>query len=139
MFIPDFNLHRPDKLEEACPILNESSRRSSARGEQDLLLNLKLGKRHHKNVISLTRITELSNTKIFLSPLLVRLRIALAVDAGLGPAHVATDKGNPYEAVFHDETLEATLRRVLAGKAKWFQWGGKRAPSTARAWLSSTP
>ncbi len=64
MFIPDFNLHRPDKLEEACRILDESPDGVLLAGGTDLLLDLKLGKRHHKNVISLTRITELKSITV---------------------------------------------------------------------------
>ncbi len=61
MFIPDFNLHRPDKLDEACRILDESSDGVLLAGGTDLLLDLKQGKRHHQDVVSLTRIAELQS------------------------------------------------------------------------------
>jgi CO/xanthine dehydrogenase FAD-binding subunit len=64
MFIPDFNLHRPDKLEEACRILDESPDGVLLAGGTDLLLDLKLGKRHHEDVISLTRIAELQSITV---------------------------------------------------------------------------
>jgi carbon-monoxide dehydrogenase medium subunit len=61
MFIADFTLHRPEKLEDACRILDESSDGILLAGGTDLLLDLKLGKRHHKDVISLTRVAELQS------------------------------------------------------------------------------
>ena len=64
MYITDFNLHRPDNLEEACRILDESPDGVLLAGGTDLLLDLKLGKRHHKDVISLTRVTELQSIKV---------------------------------------------------------------------------
>jgi CO/xanthine dehydrogenase FAD-binding subunit len=64
MFIPDFSLHRPEKLEEACRILEESPDGVLLAGGTDLLLDLKQGKRHHQDVISLTRIAELQSIRV---------------------------------------------------------------------------
>lgn len=61
MFVSDFNYHRPESVEEACRLLARSQDGIVLAGGTDLLVDLKLGKRRPRDVVSLTRIRELGS------------------------------------------------------------------------------
>ena len=61
MYISDFRYHRPETLDEAVRILNDSPDGVLLAGGTDLLVDLKQGKRWHQDVISLTRVEELGS------------------------------------------------------------------------------
>lgn len=60
VYISDFRYHRPETIEEALGLLSASSDGVPLAGGTDLLIDLKQGKRSHRDVISLTHIRDLS-------------------------------------------------------------------------------
>ena len=69
MYIPDFLLHQPSTVEEACRILDASQDAVLLAGGTDLLVELKQRKRRGQDVVSLTRIRELESPSVPLSEL----------------------------------------------------------------------
>jgi len=61
MYISDFRYHRPETLDEAVRLINDSPDGVLLAGGTDLLVDLKLGKRAYQDVISLTRVQELGS------------------------------------------------------------------------------
>lgn len=61
MYISDFNYHRPKSLIEACTLLEECEDAAAIAGGTDMLVEIKMGIRHHQNIISLTEIEELKS------------------------------------------------------------------------------
>jgi CO/xanthine dehydrogenase FAD-binding subunit len=64
MYISDFRYHRPETLDEAVRILNDSPDGVLLAGGTHLLVDLKQGKRWHQDVISLTRVEQLGSIRI---------------------------------------------------------------------------
>jgi len=64
MFIPDFNFHKPNSLNEAFHILGKSDDGAILAGGTDLLVEIKKGLRFHKDIVSLTGIKQLNYVKI---------------------------------------------------------------------------
>ena len=64
MFIADFRYHRPETLDEAVRLINDSAKGVLLAGGTDLLVDLKQGKRSYQDVISLTRVTELGSIRV---------------------------------------------------------------------------
>ena len=64
MLLPKFNYHEPRSVDEATRLLGETGEETSVlAGGTDLLVNMKMGKRAPKHVISLSRIEELSTVR----------------------------------------------------------------------------
>ncbi len=61
MYISDFQYHKPDSVVEACRILADSSDGVPLAGGTDLLVEIKQGLRHHKDIVSLANIKELKS------------------------------------------------------------------------------
>ncbi len=59
MLLPDFNYHKPKSLYEAYKLLDCCSNYALIAGGTDLLVEMKMGKRRHKDLISLNNIQEL--------------------------------------------------------------------------------
>ncbi len=64
MDLPDFKYHRPDTVENACGLLDELDYPGLLAGGTDLLVEMKLGKRSHKDIISLSGIDELKSIEL---------------------------------------------------------------------------
>lgn len=63
MYISEFNYHKPDTLKEAIHLFNTHDDTAILAGGTDLLVEIKKGLRHHKNIISITSIDELKFIK----------------------------------------------------------------------------
>ena len=61
MYISDFQYYRPKSVVEACRILAESPDGVPLAGGTDLLVEMKQGLRHHKDIVSLADIKELKS------------------------------------------------------------------------------
>ena len=61
MYISDFQYHRPKSVVEACRILENSTDGVPLAGGTDLLVEIKQGLRHHKDIVSLADIKELKS------------------------------------------------------------------------------
>ncbi len=61
MYLKDFNYLRPRSLTEACEMLQNNKDGALIAGGTDLLVEMKMGLRHHENIISLSDIDELKN------------------------------------------------------------------------------
>ncbi len=61
MIIPDFKYHRPETLDEACRLLDESPNGAAIAGGTDLLVEIKQGLRQHDDIVSLSKIDGLRN------------------------------------------------------------------------------
>ena len=61
MYISDFNYHQASSVQEACNILSESPDGSPLAGGTDLLVEMKRGLRHHRDIVSLTAIADLKS------------------------------------------------------------------------------
>ena len=59
MYILDFKYHKPQTLEEACRILEQSENAAPIAGGTDILVEIKKGLRHNDDIVSLTEIGEL--------------------------------------------------------------------------------
>nr|NQU91100.1 xanthine dehydrogenase family protein subunit M [Bacteroidota bacterium] len=59
MYLKDFNYLRPKSLTEACEMLQKSRDGALIAGGTDLLVEMKMGLRHHEDIISLVDINEL--------------------------------------------------------------------------------
>jgi CO/xanthine dehydrogenase FAD-binding subunit len=59
MYVSDFEYHRPKTVAEACQCVEDHPDGAILAGGTDLLVDLKLGKRHHPAIISLADIPEL--------------------------------------------------------------------------------
>src|SRR3990172_7718096 len=59
MYLQDFKYYKPDTLEEACKLLEESKNGAPLAGGTDMLVEIKKGLRHQDEIISLGRIKEL--------------------------------------------------------------------------------
>ena len=59
MYILDFKYHKPQTLEEACRILEQSENAAPIAGGTDILVEIKKGLRHNDDIVSLTEIREL--------------------------------------------------------------------------------
>lgn len=64
MYISDFHYHRPCSIEEACRILEMSEDGVPLAGGTDLLVEIKQGKRHHQDIVSLADIRELKSITV---------------------------------------------------------------------------
>ncbi|NIM48966.1 MAG: xanthine dehydrogenase family protein subunit M, partial [Gemmatimonadales bacterium] len=71
MYISDFRYHRPETLGEASRLLESSPDGVLLAGGTDLLVELKLGKRFHQDVISLSRIQDLRSVDMQENTLLI--------------------------------------------------------------------
>lgn len=60
MLLPDFNFHKPKSLAEAFRILDSHNNVALMAGGTDLLVEMKMGRRTHDDIISLKEIQELS-------------------------------------------------------------------------------
>ncbi|MFC2093510.1 FAD binding domain-containing protein [Bacteroidota bacterium] len=61
MIIEDFIYHKPHSIEEACKLLEQSDNGAPIAGGTDMLVEIKQGLRHHKEIISLSGINALKN------------------------------------------------------------------------------
>ncbi|MFC1513557.1 FAD binding domain-containing protein [candidate division KSB1 bacterium] len=61
MYIADFKYHRPASVPEACKMLSEFPEAVLLAGGTDLLVEIRQGLRHPKDIVSLTDIPELKN------------------------------------------------------------------------------
>jgi len=61
MYLKDFNYLRPKSLPEACEMLHSIEDGALIAGGTDLLVEMKMGLRHHENIISLNDVNELKN------------------------------------------------------------------------------
>ncbi|MBC8146444.1 MAG: xanthine dehydrogenase family protein subunit M [Bacteroidetes bacterium] len=59
MYLKDFNYLRPKSLVEACEMLQNSKDGALIAGGTDLLVEMKMGLRHHEDIISLADVDEL--------------------------------------------------------------------------------
>ena len=59
MYLKDFNYLRPKSLKEACEMLQNSNDGALIAGGTDLLVEMKMGLRHHEDIISLADVDEL--------------------------------------------------------------------------------
>jgi len=59
MIIEDFIYHKPQSIEEACKLLEQSDDGAPIAGGTDILVEIKQGLRHHKDIISLSGINAL--------------------------------------------------------------------------------
>ncbi|UCH66757.1 MAG: FAD binding domain-containing protein [Ignavibacterium sp.] len=59
MYLKDFTYHKPQNLEEACKILEQSKNGAVIAGGTDILVEIKKGLRYNDNIISLMAIEEL--------------------------------------------------------------------------------
>jgi carbon-monoxide dehydrogenase medium subunit len=59
MLLPDFNFHKPKTLSDAYQVLDSCSNAALMAGGTDLLVEMKLGRRSHDDIISLNEINEL--------------------------------------------------------------------------------
>lgn len=64
MYLRDFRFQRPESVEEACNILDTTRDAVLLAGGTDLLVELKQGKRRHRDLVSLTRIPELKSIRL---------------------------------------------------------------------------
>jgi carbon-monoxide dehydrogenase medium subunit len=64
MYIRDFRYHAPETVEEACDLLATYRDAAPLAGGTDLLVELKQGKRHHEDIVSLTGIPELKSISL---------------------------------------------------------------------------
>ncbi len=60
MLLPDFNYHKPKTLSDAFKILDSYNNVALMAGGTDLLVEMKMGRRNHDNIISLNDINELN-------------------------------------------------------------------------------
>ncbi len=61
MYISDFNYFKPKSIKEATIMLEQSDDSAPLAGGTDLLVEIKQGLRHHKNIISLSDVEELKH------------------------------------------------------------------------------
>src|SRR4030067_1211562 len=61
MIIEDFIYHKPHSIEEACKLLEQSDNGAPLAGGTDILVEIKQGLRHHKEIISLSGINALKD------------------------------------------------------------------------------
>ena len=61
MIIEDFIYHKPTSIEEACKLLEQSDNGAPIAGGTDILVEIKQGLRHHKEIISLSGINALKD------------------------------------------------------------------------------
>ena len=61
MIIEDFIYHKPQTIEEACKLLEQSDNGAPLAGGTDVLVEIKQGLRHHKDIISLSGINILKD------------------------------------------------------------------------------
>ncbi|MFQ5335033.1 MAG: FAD binding domain-containing protein [Flavobacteriales bacterium] len=59
MHIQDFNYHRPNTLEDAMNILASSADAIPLAGGTDIMVEINMGQRHHRDIVSLAGIAEL--------------------------------------------------------------------------------
>ena len=59
MYTVDFKYHKPETIEEACRILEQSENADAIAGGTDVLVELKKGLRHNDDIVSLAKIHEL--------------------------------------------------------------------------------
>ena len=59
MYILDFNYHKPQTIEEACRILEQSENAAPIAGGTDVLVEIKKGLRHNDDIVSLAELREL--------------------------------------------------------------------------------
>jgi len=63
MQIPDFKYHKPNSVEEAMEILSSSTDAAPLAGGTDMLVEIKMGQRHHRDIVSLAGIEALKTIR----------------------------------------------------------------------------
>ncbi len=84
MYLKNFNYLRPKSLSEACETLQNTKNGAVIAGGTDLLVEMKMGRRHQDNIISLAEINEIKNIE--------KNDVYVEIGAGVTHSEIANSK-----------------------------------------------